>query len=132
MLWTMLNWPGSGARLAPGFQAAFRRANICGRRHCRSRRKHRSRPSATARYGCSGVKRLAAHERRRLVRDADGQQHLAVGRALAHGVVAVIGAIEMVVGIDVQAVGAIEQAFAPAPEEIPLAVQHHHRMVAAV
>ena len=80
----------------------------------------------------AAVKRLAAHERRGLVRDADGQQHLAVGRALAHGVVAVIGAIEIVVGIDVQAVGAVEQAFAPARDEIALAVQHHHRMVAAV
>ena len=80
----------------------------------------------------AAVKRLAAHERRRLVRDADGQQHLAVGRALAHGMVAVIGAIEIVVGIDVQTMRAVEQAFAPAGDEIALAVEHHHRMVAAV
>ena len=80
----------------------------------------------------AAVERLAAHERRRLVRDADGQQHLAVGGAFAHGVVAVVGAIEIVVGVDVQAVRAGEQAFAPAPEEIALAVEHHHRMVAAV
>ncbi len=52
--------------------------------------------------------------------------------ALAHGVVAVVGAIEIVVGVDVQAVRAVEQAFAPAPDEIALAVEHHHRMVAAV
>ncbi len=62
----------------------------------------------------AAVKRLAAHERRRLVRDADRQQHLAVGGAFAHGVVAVVGAIEIVVGVDVQAVRAVEQAFAPA------------------
>ena len=80
----------------------------------------------------AAMERLAAHERRRLVRDADGQQHLAVGGAFAHGVVAVIGAIEIVVGVDVQAVGAGEQAFAPAAQEIAVAVEHHHRMVAAV
>ena len=80
----------------------------------------------------AAVKRLAAHEWRRLVRDADGQQHLAVGGAFSHGVVAIIGAIEMVVGVDMQTVRTVEQAFAPAPEEISLAVQHHHRMVAAV
>jgi len=65
------------------------------------------------------VKRFAAHERRRLVRDADRQQHLAVGRALAHRVVAIIGAIEIVVGIDVQPMRAVEQAFAPAVMKLP-------------
>ena len=66
----------------------------------------------------AAVERLAAHERRGLVRNADGQQHLAVGGAFAHGVVAVVGAIEIVVGVDVQAVRAVEQAFAPARDEI--------------
>src|SRR6185295_12871177 len=69
----------------------------------------------------AAVKRLAAHERRRLVRDADREQHLAIGGALAHGVVAVVGAIQIVVGIDVQAVRAVEQVFAPAGDEIALA-----------
>ena len=122
---------GIGAGLAPGFeQLAVRRifvdagiAVAVGNIDLALRRQ---------RGVGAAVKRLAAHERRRLVRDADRQQHLSVGRALAHGVVAVIGAVEIVVGIDVQAVGAVEQAFAPAGDEIALAVQHHHRMFAAV
>ncbi|RXH39552.1 hypothetical protein XH94_16700 [Bradyrhizobium zhanjiangense] len=44
---------------------------------------------------------IAAHERRRLCGEADRQQHLAVGGAFAHGVVAVVGAVKIVVCIDV-------------------------------
>ncbi len=80
----------------------------------------------------AAVERLAAHEGRRLVRDADRQQHFAVGRAFPHRVVAVIGAIEIVLGVDVQSMRAIEQAFAPARDEIALAVEYHHRVGAAV
>ena len=53
-------------------------------------------------------------------------------RAFAHGVVAVVGAIEIVVSVDVQPVRAGEQSFAPARHEIAVAVEHHHRMGAAV
>ena len=80
----------------------------------------------------AAVERLAAHERRGLARDADGEQHLAVGRALAHRVVAVVGAVEIVVGVDVQAVRAREQPLAPALDEAAVAVQHHHRVLAAI
>src|ERR1700743_58464 len=80
----------------------------------------------------AAMERLAAHERRRLAGDTDGQQHLALSRAFAHGVGAITGAIEGVVGIDVTAVGAMEQALAKAAQEISLAVQHHHRMFATV
>ena len=80
----------------------------------------------------AAMERLTAHERRRLVRNADGQQHLAAGRTFAHGVVAVVGAIQIVVGVDVQPVRAAKQAFAPAGDEIAFAVEHHHRMFAAV
>src|SRR5690242_6381119 len=38
----------------------------------------------------------------------------------------------MVVGVDVQAVGAREHAFTPGSDEIALAVENHHRMFAAV
>ena len=75
---------------------------------------------------------IAAHERGRLFRDADGQQHLALGRALAHGVVAVISAIEIVLGVDVQTMRAGKQPFTPACDEITVAIEHHHRMGAAV
>jgi hypothetical protein len=47
-------------------------------------------------------------------------------------VVAVIGAIEIILGINVQPMRAVEQAFAPARDEIALAVEHHHRVGAAI
>src|SRR5581483_11798555 len=80
----------------------------------------------------AAVKWLAAHIGRGLVRDADGEQHLAVGGAFAHGVIAIVGAIEIVVGVDMQAVGALEQAFAPALDEIAVAIEHDHRVLAAI
>src|SRR5260221_1049187 len=80
----------------------------------------------------AAVKRLAAHERRRLVRDADGKQHLAAGRALAHRMIAIVGAAEIIVGVDVQPMRAAEQVFAPASDKIAFAVEHDHRMGAAV
>src|ERR1041385_6547207 len=57
----------------------------------------------------AAVERLVAHEHGRLLRNADRKQHLAVYRALAHRMVAIVGAIEVVVGIDVQAVRPAEQ-----------------------
>src|SRR5260370_24514109 len=80
----------------------------------------------------AAVKRLAAHERRRLVRDADGQQPLAAGRALAHRMYANVGAGASSVCVDVQPVRAAEQVFAPASDKIAFAVEHDHRMGAAV
>ena len=80
----------------------------------------------------AAVERLAAHVGRRLAGKADGQQHLAVGGALAHRVVAVVGAVEIVVRVDVQPVRAVEQPFAPASDEAAVAVQHHHRVLAAI
>src|SRR6185436_6463710 len=109
--------------------AAGRSGRICGCTHCRSRRKHRCRLAATAPYGCSGC---AAHERARPARNADLEQNLAVERALAHRVIAVVGAIERVVGPHVHAVGATEYALAPRLEEVAVAVEHAHRMFAAV
>ena len=48
------------------------------------------------------------------------------------GVVAVVGAVEIVVGVDVQAVRTREQPLAPALEEVALAVEHHHRVLATI
>jgi len=39
--------------------------------------------------------------------------------------VAVIGAIEMIVGVDVKPVRALEQSFAPTGDEMTRSVQHH-------
>ena len=52
--------------------------------------------------------------------------------ALAHGVIAVVGAVEIVVRVDVQAVRAAKQPLAPALDEAAVAVQHHHRVLAAI
>jgi len=45
--------------------------------------------------------------------------HLALGRVFAHGVVAVIGAIQIVVSIDMQAMRAVEQALARLRMKLP-------------
>ena len=45
----------------------------------------------------AAMERLATHIGRGLVGDADREQHLALRRALAHRVVAVVGAIEVVI-----------------------------------
>src|SRR5882724_9668319 len=52
--------------------------------------------------------------------------------AFPHRMVAVIGAVEMIVRVDVQPMRAAEQAFAPASDEIALAVEHDHRMGATI
>ena len=53
----------------------------------------------------AAVERLAAHVRRRLAGDTEGQQHLAVERAMTHRVVGVVGQPDRVVGRDMDAVG---------------------------
>ena len=80
----------------------------------------------------AAVEGLAAEERRRFAGNADLEQHLAVERALAHGVVAVVGAIDGVVWPHVDAVRAMESALAPRFDEVALAVEHDHRVLAAV
>src|SRR5882672_6863028 len=78
------------------------------------------------------MERLAAHVWRRLAGDADLEQDLALERALAHGVVAVVGAIECLVRADVDTVRVPEHALAPRTKKIAVAVEHHHRVFAAV
>ena len=60
------------------------------------------------------------------------EQHLAFGRAFAHGVVAVVGAVEVAVGCDVQTVRSRERALAPGAQEIPRPIEHDHRVGAAI
>ena len=80
----------------------------------------------------AAVERQAAHVGRRLPGDADLEQHLAVGRALAHEVAGVVGAIQDVVGVDVQPVGAREGPFSPRGQEVAVRVEDDHRVLAAV
>src|SRR6185312_12344967 len=82
--------PGIAARLAPGFQQLavgriFVHAGIAVAVGDVDLALRRQRGVGAA------MERLAAHVGGWLLGDADGQQHLAVGGALAHGVVAVIG-----------------------------------------
>ncbi len=80
----------------------------------------------------AAMERLAAHVRGGLVGDADCQQHLTVGRALAHRVVAVVGTVEVIVGVDMQSVRAAEQPLAPALDEGAVAIEYDHRVLAAI
>ena len=63
---------------------------------------------------------------------AQRHQELAVGRELAHGVVEVVGAPDMVVPVDEDAVRARENALAPGIQEAAVLVEHDHRMGAAI
>ena len=131
MLWAMLNCAGIGAGGAPAHQVlAVRRilvdAGIAVAVGDVDLALGRERGVRAA------VERLAAQERRGLVGHADGQQDLALGGDLANRMVAVVGAVEVVVAVDMDAVGAAEQAFAPRAQEIAVAVEHHHRMLAAI
>jgi hypothetical protein len=78
------------------------------------------------------MERLAAHVRRRRAGDAQRQEDLAVERAVPHGVIAVVGQPQRVVGRHVHAVRAAEDALSPRAQEVALAIEDHHRMRAAV
>src|SRR6266567_4889436 len=80
----------------------------------------------------AAVERLPAHERRGLAWNADREQHLAVDGTLPHRVVTVVSAVQMIVSVDVEPVRAVEEALAPALDEVAVAVEDHHRMGATV
>ena len=80
----------------------------------------------------AAVERLAAHVRSRLAGQAERHQHLAVQRALTNRVVAVIGQPHRVIRPHVQAVRAGKQPLPPGAQEIAGAVEHDHRVLAAV
>src|SRR6185437_3671922 len=80
----------------------------------------------------AAVEGSAADIGRGLARHAELQEQRALEGELAHGVVAVIGAVDRVVGPDMDAMRAHEQPFAPAAQEIAVAVEHDHRMGAAI
>src|SRR6185436_12043416 len=61
----------------------------------------------------AAMKRFSAHVRRRFAGDTNLQKNPAVERALAHGVIAVVGAVERLVRADVDAVRIPEYALAP-------------------
>ena len=63
---------------------------------------------------------------------AQSQQNVAVQRAFAHGMVAVVGAEDVAVGRHGNAVGAGKDALAPGLKEVAVLVEHNHRVVAAI
>ena len=80
----------------------------------------------------AAIERLVAHVAAGTPGNPDRQQDLAVERALADRVVAVVGAVEQLIRPDMDAVGALEHALAPGPQEVAVAVEHDHRVFAAV
>ena len=79
----------------------------------------------------TGMERLIAEIRGRFSRHAERQKHLAVQRALAHHVVAIVGAEDSLVRRDVQPMGTLEYAFTPRAQKRPLAIEHRHWVLAA-
>ena len=74
------------------------------------------------------VKRFTTHEWRRLAAQPQREEHLALQGTLAHGVITVVRTEERPIGACSDAMGAREEAFPPRPQEVALAVEHHHRM----
>src|ERR1051325_298581 len=80
----------------------------------------------------AAVERLASQEWGRLARNAECHQHAAIERAVAHGMVAVIGQPDRVVRRDMHAVRPGEQALAPGAQQVAVLVKHSDRVLAAV
>jgi len=78
------------------------------------------------------MERLTAHIGLGLAGDAQGHQHLAVERAFAHRMVAVIGQPDRVVGAHMHTVGPVNHAFAPSAQQIAVGIEHGDRMLAAI
>jgi hypothetical protein len=89
---------------------------------------------ALRRHGGVGaaMERLATHVGGRLAGQAQRQQDLPFERALANRMVAIVGQPNRVVRRHEYPVRAGKQAFAERTEEIAFAVEHDHRMFAAV
>jgi hypothetical protein len=78
------------------------------------------------------VERLAAHVGFRLPGDAEGQEDLAIQRAVPDGVIAVVGEPQGVVRRHVHAVRTVKHAFAPRAQEVTVPVEHDHGVLAPV
>src|SRR5215213_9550797 len=77
----------------------------------------------------AAVERIPAHVRGRFARNADLQQHFAVGSYMTDSVVSVVGAPQRIVGRNVDAVRARKKVFAPGPQELAGSVKDKHRML---
>ena len=80
----------------------------------------------------AAMKRLPAHVGSRLAGNAQREQHLSLQRAPADGVTAIVGEPDRVVGRHEDAVGAGKHSFSEGAQEIAVAVEHDHWMLAAI
>src|SRR5215472_1492674 len=80
----------------------------------------------------TAVERFSAHEGGGLAGNAEFEQHLAGERDLAHEMAAVVGQEHRIIRRHMDAVRPRVLTFAPRAQKIAVAVEHHHRMVAAV
>src|ERR1700731_2123429 len=78
------------------------------------------------------MKRLAAHVRRRLARDAERQPHLSLRGALADGVITVIGQPDGAIGRHEDSMGTREHPFSERAQKIACTVKDDHRVLAAI
>src|SRR6516162_4375613 len=129
MLWAMLNRIGAGS--TPGQQQlAVRRVFV----HARVAVAVRHVDVPLRRHGgmSAAMKWLAAHVRCRPARNAQHQQDFSIGRALAHGMIAIIGEPDGIVRRHEDPMRARKHAFSERAQEIAFAVEHDHRMLAPI
>ena len=80
---------------------------------------------------CATVERLSAHILGRLSGYTDLEQHLAVERAFADEMPAIIGQIDRIVRSHMDAVRPRVLTFTPGAQEFAVAIEHHDRVLAA-
>ena len=126
MLWTMLNWPGSVPD-SPHDLTSFPSGENWWTRALAV-------PVGDVEVTVPWVdghvrgdaEGVAAHRGGRLPRRAQGHQELPFRGELADGVVAVVRAVDGVVGADRHAVRVGEDSLPPGPQQAPVAVEHDH------
>jgi hypothetical protein len=80
----------------------------------------------------TAVERLAAHKRRRLARNAEFEPRFAIEGDLAHEMAAIIGQEDRIIGRHMDAVRPGILPLAPGAQKIALAIEDHHRVLAAI
>ena len=81
----------------------------------------------------AAMERLAAHIGRGLAGHPKLHQHLTVVEpAFAHERAAIVGQVDRIVGAHMDAVGAGILTLAPRAQKLAGAVEHHHRVLAAI
>src|SRR3954451_9355134 len=135
-----LRWSPGCSTFYPIWTPATSRMMVCNSTRVASARSRRSgrvfRASIQASFRARCTRRRtgrhAGHERCRLSGHAQLQQNFAIERDLADEMAAIVGQEHRVVGRHMNAVRSRVLALAPGAQEISLAVEDHHRMLAAI